>query len=392
MSSCDIPDACIRTGNFAEAEGPLNLCQDTVPDDRDARFLRGATLAKAGKLAEAEADFTALAVKDPRDIAALNNLAVIYGRQDKLHDALGTLLDAIDREPTKMSLYYNIGTIYKRLGNPKAASMAYAKVAELDDRYVPAYNNLGITQFTLEQYSKAQETFARILEERPADGAALNNLGMVLAAQGKTEEGIQNFRQALAANPPSVAAAANLERASMPPGEAKTAFVPDAEPEFLFIDYPGAEVPDKAPEAAGETPEAVTAAAEKSPGERNLSIPSGTTLELMRYLKAMTGGLPQKAKELFLRSDARLSMEYIIATLEGHAGLFKEIQDRELAPSGGESPVSPGGRAPDLAGTLDYLRKLAGALADPDLSETLRRKMDTVIFELEQPFPEDPVP
>jgi tetratricopeptide (TPR) repeat protein len=292
-------------------------------------------------------------------------------------------------EPTRAALYYNIGTIHKRLGNPKAASMAYAKVAELDDRCIPAYNNLGIIQFNQEQYPKAQETFSRILEEHPAGGAALNNLGAVLAVQGKTEEGIQNFRQALAANPPSAAAAANLEQAAVSPGGAKTAFVLDAEPEFLFIDYPEAEEPGKAPEAAGEIPETVTVAAEKSPGKGNLFIPSGTALELMRYLKAMTEGLPQKAKEMFLRSDARLSMEYIIATLEGHAGLFKEIRDRELAPSGGETSVSSGSGTPDLTGTLDYLRKLAGALADPDLSEALRRKMDTVIFELEQPLPDD---
>jgi Flp pilus assembly protein TadD len=383
MISHEIQDEFIRArgafrdGNFAEAQGLLNLCLDKVPDDRDARFLRGTTLARMGKLTEAEGDFIFLAAKNLQDIDALNNLAVIYGRQNKLQDALGTLLDAIDMEPTRIALYYNIGAIYKRLGNPKAASMAYAKAAELDEGYVPAYNNLGIIQFNLEQYPKAQETFSRILENHPADGAALNNLGVVLVTQGKTEEGIQNFRQALKTDPPSAVAAANLERVSLPPDQVKTALLPDEEPEYLFIDCPDAE---KSGEEEVLSP--VTVLSEEGPGENKLSIPSGTTLDLMRYLKAMTEGLPQKARELFLRSEARLSMEYIIATLEGHAGLFKEIRNRKLAPK-------PGGEAPDLTGTLDYLRKMAEALGDPDLSEALRRKVDTVILELEQPLPED---
>ncbi|MDR2363464.1 MAG: tetratricopeptide repeat protein, partial [Spirochaetaceae bacterium] len=149
MNSRDIQDeftratGAFRAGNFAEAHGLLTLCLDKVPDDRNVRFLRGAALAGMGKLTEAEEDFIALMAKDIQDIEALNNLAVIYARQDKLQDALGTLLDAIDMEPTNIALYYNIGTVYKRLGNLKAASMAYAKVIELDDGYVPAYNNLG---------------------------------------------------------------------------------------------------------------------------------------------------------------------------------------------------------------------------------------------------------
>jgi Flp pilus assembly protein TadD len=371
----------VRAGCFAEAEGLLNRCLDTDPDDREIRFFRGVTLAKMGNLAGAEADFVALITPDSRDLDAMNNLAVIYGRQNKLQDALGTLLDAIDMEPTRTELYYNIGTIYKRLEKPQAAVMAYAKVAELEDGYVLAYNNLGIIQVNQEQYPKAGETFSRLLADHPGHGVILNNLGVALVCQGKTAEGIQRFRQALEANPPSAAAEANLERASSSPAQDKTAFLLDAEPEFIFIERLTAKT------GAGETPEEVSEPA--SQNEKKLTIPSLTALDLMRYLKAMTGGLPQKAQEMFLRSDARLSMEYIITTLEGHTGLFNEIQDRELAPQ------SSGSETLDLTGTLDYLRKLAGALDDPDLSEALRRKAATVISELEQPAikkPDKPAP
>ncbi|MFP3090956.1 tetratricopeptide repeat protein [Treponema sp. TIM-1] len=375
MSSCD--DVCaqaqnaVRAGNVAEAEDLLKNHLAAAPDDRDARFLRGTILARMGKLPEAEQDFAALAA-DPQDIAAWNNLAVIYGRQDKIQDALGTLLDAIDTDPTKAELYYNIGAVYERLGNFKAASMAYAKVAELNDGYIPAYNKLGITQFKLGLAPKAHETFVRILEAHPDHTVILNNLGVVLAGEDKAEEAAQKFRQALAADPHYTKAAANLDPAGSAPDNGF-----DEEPEFLFIE-PGDDAED------GKTSEAPV----EPPEEKELSISSKTALELILYLRRMTEALPPKAKGFFLRSDARLSMEYLIAVLEGHSGILQEIQGREPAPESGEEAAPkavPGKNTPDLPETLDYLRKMAEALADPDLAAALRRKMDTVISELNEP-------
>ncbi|MDR2629619.1 MAG: tetratricopeptide repeat protein [Spirochaetaceae bacterium] len=382
MSACD--EVCtqaqnaVRAGNFAEAEELLTKYLDKVPDEREVRFLRGTIRAKLDKLPEAEEDFIALTVA-AQNIAALNNLAVIYGRRDKLQDALGTLLDTIEVAPTETELYYNVGTVYERLGYFKAASMAYAKVAELDAGYVPAYNRLGISQFKLGLLPKALETFTRTLEVHPAQPAVLNNMGVLLANQGRTGEAIQNFRQALAADSQYAKAAANLELAAKLPDNTETVFLWDEEPDFLFIEN----LP--AGSEAKETPGAVLS--EEAPPKKELSISSKTALALVLYLKNMTEALPPKAKEYFLLSDARLSMEYLIAVLEGHSGLLKEIREWELAPESGKKPVSKavsGGKTLDLPGTLDYLRKMAGALADPDLSATLRRKMDTVILDLDE--------
>jgi Flp pilus assembly protein TadD len=376
-----------EAGDFAGAEAVLSPYLQEVPDDRDVRFLRGLILAKAGKFTEAEDDFVALTEKDFRDIKALNNLAVIYGRQDKLQYALGTLTDAIDIDPTEAILYYNVGNIYERLGNFKAASMAYAKMAELSDGYIPAYNKLGITQFKLGLSSKALETFSWILKTHPAHPGILNNMGVVLAGQGEITEAIKQYRQALELDPHYTKAKLNLERAEgenqpdlILQGHAGTDFLLDEEPDFLFIEDSG--------ETPKETPVAEEAIPEKKAEEKTWTTPSETALDLMRYLRGLTEGLPARAREVFLRSDARLSMEYIIAVLEGHAGIFKEILSWELSPeaSGESSPAAvSGGEISDLTETLSYLRKMTEALADPDLSAALQRKMDTVISELEQP-------
>jgi hypothetical protein len=280
-----------------------------------------------------------------------------------------------------------MGTIYERLGNFKAASMAYAKTAELSDAYIPAYNKLGITQFKLGLSTKALETFSRILENHPSHAEILNNMGVVLAGQGEIIEAAQKYRQALEIDPHYTKAAVNLERVEgenqlepMAQDPTGAAFLLDEEPDFLFMEEFG----EEAGEAIQETPEVEEVFPEKDAQKKTWSIPSETALDLMRYLRNLTAGLPVRARELFLRSDARLSMEYIIAVLEGHDGIFKEIRAR--APETGEEP-SPalGGELANLTGTLDYLREMAGALTDQDLSAALRRKMDTVISELEQP-------
>jgi tetratricopeptide (TPR) repeat protein len=260
--------------------------------------------------------------------------------------------------------------------------MAYAKVAELNDRYIPAYNKLGITQFKLGLFPKALETFALILKDHPGNQAILNNMGVILAGQGKTEEAFQNYRQALEADPHYTKAEANLELAGKHQDKTEPVFLLDEEPEFLFIENLTAGDEAEAGESSGAVPPP-----EESPKETGLSISSKTALELILYLKRMTEGLPPKAREFFLRSDARLSMEYLIAVLEGHPGIFQEIRRWKLSSeSGGKAApkAASGTEVSDLPGTLDYLRKMAGALADPDLSTTLRHKMDTVILELNE--------
>jgi hypothetical protein len=146
----------------------------------------------------------------------------------------------------------------------------------------------------------------------------------------------------------------------------------------------------------------------------------------MKFLKTMTGSLPESARDNFMQSDARISMEYIIDTLEGRQGLIRDIEQRkaasasgvgasqnQAAPAAPEPPVQPvpasqpaaapaapplgrmaALRAAPSAGTgkpkkrhsiaemLAFLGKLAGALPDPHLGTAINRKVETVISEI----------
>ena len=108
------------------------------------------------------------------------------------------------------------------------------------------------------------------------------------------------------------------------------------------------------------------------------SVAVSDMLGLMNYLKDLSKSLPEKERKTFVQSDVRVSMEYLIDTMEGHKGLRKDIEDRHTISTEG----APGKAS--LSGTLGYLKKLAGALPDQDLGEAVSRKLETVISALEK--------
>jgi hypothetical protein len=100
---------------------------------------------------------------------------------------------------------------------------------------------------------------------------------------------------------------------------------------------------------------------------------------LMDYLKGLTSALPENKRENFMKSDARLSMEYVINALKGKKGLLKEIKEkvpetRAYRPSTPEVPDNQ-----QVAGTLSYLGNLTSALPDKDLFSALKQKVQRIM-------------
>ncbi|MDR2095250.1 MAG: tetratricopeptide repeat protein [Treponema sp.] len=190
-----------RVGDHEAAERLLKNYLTKARDSREAHLLLGITLAKAGKLTDAADEFTFLLAKNPQDMEALNNIAVIYRRQGKLQDALAMLIEAVDVDPTKVDLHYNIGNIHKQLGNFKAASMAFAKVLELDPSYVPAYNNLGTIYDELHERDKAYNIFRKGLTLDINNPMLHFNYGRALEANGRFGDAIREYQAALRSKP-----------------------------------------------------------------------------------------------------------------------------------------------------------------------------------------------
>jgi tetratricopeptide (TPR) repeat protein len=150
-----------------------------------------------------------------------------------------------------------------------------------------------------------------------------------------------------------------------------------------------------------EVPPVQTIPTERMPG---LGLPSGPNkpegslppekpkmLGLIQYLRSLAESLPKEKRDTFMKSDARLGMEYIIDTLEGRKGLFRGIQERvpvALSPPKQQRETADVPKPKDVTNTLAYLGKLASALSDQHLSAAITRKVDTVIMDMLQSTPE----
>jgi Flp pilus assembly protein TadD len=325
----------------------------------------------------------------------------------ELQDALEALIEAIDADPNKAEYHFRAGNIQRQLGNLKAASMAYAKAIELEDGYVLPYINLGIVYHEMGEQNKALNIFRRgiVLAEKdpllrfnyaaaldaggnPEEAAgayraaldlkpdwpeALNNLGVLLFKTGQPDKALELFQKAPSLSGP-MEELWNRNRELVAGGGTEDVLSPQAS------SPPGSARMIPALEAAAESP---GLKALREPGDG--TVPKSDLIALMYYLRDLSGELTGKDGKDFIRSDARLGLEYIINALEGRKGLFREIQD-QLPP--GEAPAAePEGEKPkprDVADTLKYLKELAVSLPDPNLGAAIGRRANRVITKIRQ--------
>jgi tetratricopeptide (TPR) repeat protein len=416
----------INNGDLTDAE---ELLQNVLKknDDRLAHYLRGIIFVKSARLDEAEAELLRMVEKDPCDVEALSVLATVYRKQNKFKDALGIFNEAVELDQNRAEFYYHIANIQTLEGNLKAAFMSYAKVIEFDSDFAPAYNNLGIVYFESCEYNKAVNilrqgvnlaksnskfhfnyaialtsvnmlseaardyevalelkpfwtpalnnlgviqaklgnldhaggSFDLILDEDPFNPEAWNNLGVVLAKQGFKEEALSHFRRALEAWEAYEDAKLNIQILEA----GKDDFV------FSLLNM----LLDEDMDIHINIPKTQLNSLQ---GEY-LGVPIQQLVDLFKYLKSITDFLPEDNKNDFTQSDARLNIEHIINTLEGHKGILQEIQKKTTVSTGEESENFDGKelKVSELTEFFEYLEQLTNNIPDTSLAELLASKI-----------------
>lgn len=106
----------------------------SLPTDGDvrARFLRGTTLAAAGRVKEAIKIFQGLIEDHPKLPEPYNNLAALYARENRLDKAKAVLERAIRTDESYATVYENLSAIYVEM-----ARDSYVKALRLDDNRRP---------------------------------------------------------------------------------------------------------------------------------------------------------------------------------------------------------------------------------------------------------------
>lgn len=104
--------------------------------------------------------------RNPRDVAAINSLGIIYANAGQLDDAIKLWQYGLGINPDYIHLYNNLGSALKQKGRREEARMIF-KAGLMHERSHLIYYNLGTLEKEDKELSRAAEYFKSCLEVSP---------------------------------------------------------------------------------------------------------------------------------------------------------------------------------------------------------------------------------
>lgn len=146
----------------------------------------------------------------PADVDAANNLGNALLARGRPDEAIAVYEQAIRILPRHAEAHANLGNALARVGRRTEAVAACQRALALDPRCFPAELTLGDLLVQDGQFAGAESHYAAALRLRPDDALALNNRGTVLLQLGRATEAKDCYERALRLAPGYVEARVNL--------------------------------------------------------------------------------------------------------------------------------------------------------------------------------------
>jgi predicted O-linked N-acetylglucosamine transferase (SPINDLY family) len=164
-------------------------------------FRRAITSFQQGRLEEAERSFRQLLRKEPRNLAALNILAIVLTTLKKYPEAESYLRAALKINATSDATFYNYGIVLKALGRPEEALERFSQAIALNPGNAESWNNRGTVFNELGDPNAALSDIDRAISLNPKYPAAIFNKSRSLTKLRRYDEALAACDQALALKP-----------------------------------------------------------------------------------------------------------------------------------------------------------------------------------------------
>ncbi len=175
-----------------------------VPD-ADWHYQKALALTELGREAEALISYQEALKRKPDFSAVLENLALIYHRQNKDDETIAVLSRLIKIEPMNFNANYMLGIHYYRKKMYTEMVAAYNRAVAVKPDLADAHYNLGMAYYYQTRYELAVEELKKTVELNPKDVDAYNLLGQAQTAavesylhQGGTYLAQENYSDASA--------------------------------------------------------------------------------------------------------------------------------------------------------------------------------------------------
>jgi tetratricopeptide (TPR) repeat protein len=321
----------------------------------------------------AERGFQAVLREEPRNVAALGNLGVIYSRTSRSDQAIAVYRRALQLSPDDQALLLNLGLVYLKQEDHTRALPLFARVVAIDPQHLQARQLLAVCRAYTGQLAPAIRDLEALRAAAPHDENILFLLGFVYLKSHEAEKAKAIFEQMFEAAGPV--------RAQFLLGKAyyEAALFPQAEEDYLQVlrldpAFPGVHLElGKVYISLRRNEDAIRelkVVLQESPGDGDASyfmggmlVQDGRFAEGIPYLERAKAVKPDFWAPYFYLGKAKLRLEHPAEAVALLQRAVKLCPDEASAYYLLGRALEACGRAPEARQVLQKVRELrAGAL------------------------------
>jgi tetratricopeptide (TPR) repeat protein len=173
-------------------------------------FQLGEAWRNSGRVEEAVPAYREAIRRDPRMVAAQQNLGVALRRAGQVEEAVETLRRATQLAPDRAAVWHELGLAYRAQGRMGEAAKAIEKAIILDSDLPEPHSNLGIVLLSSGDPGRAEAAFREAIRIQPDYADAHGNLANLLAGKGDFARARYHFEIALRLKPTDAATRYNF--------------------------------------------------------------------------------------------------------------------------------------------------------------------------------------
>lgn len=144
---------------------------------------------------------TEILTQNPKDLRALNALAMVYYKRGRYEAAEYLLNKAMAVDNDRAELYSNMGLIRMAQGEKREAIKAFRKGLEINNQDAVIGANLGSIYVKDKDYSKAELALEIPIRKGTKDVKTLNNYAIALTGTGKHDKALGVYEKLMKDNP-----------------------------------------------------------------------------------------------------------------------------------------------------------------------------------------------
>lgn len=211
-------------GRPDEAVQHIQKARQLDPDVFDYTIAMAKAYAEAERFDDARRLFGEVITRQPDNLVAKNNLAVIALRQGEEEEAMRYITEILREDNKNVGALNTLGMINMQAGNLSLAKYALRKALEEDEEYTDALNNLGLVYMQEDNVPAAVRAFTRAINSDTNYLEARLNLAAILIEYLDYERAHDHFTNAVRISPQNCVANLGLGASSFAVGSHQDAY------------------------------------------------------------------------------------------------------------------------------------------------------------------------